>query len=493
MTGIARAGSSPLTRGKRLAGRIVPHVVRLIPAHAGKTCRCRSRSQPGPAHPRSRGENWGDAASVAMLQGSSPLTRGKHLLTLHAQGLERLIPAHAGKTLPSHRLSPHAVAHPRSRGENEMTNVYLGTAGGSSPLTRGKRFSVGAGLRIVRLIPAHAGKTARADRVFQSPAAHPRSRGENRTTAQRSMTLPGSSPLTRGKLLGVEPLEVSRRLIPAHAGKTRHPWGGASGRAAHPRSRGENGGRVAGLRGLRGSSPLTRGKRDRDARPWRAVGLIPAHAGKTPWSLARTSAGRAHPRSRGENCATMSDAVMTVGSSPLTRGKHQANRVGIHSSGLIPAHAGKTFVFPRPARIDAAHPRSRGENVQPATAEQIDVGSSPLTRGKQSPLPSLVGGLRLIPAHAGKTLMDSSAASRARAHPRSRGENLVSQTMPGTHGGSSPLTRGKLAQEAATSTSTRLIPAHAGKTIIRDFLSQFVPAHPRSRGENVSSRISPGW
>ena len=181
-------------------------------------------------------------------------------------------------------------------------------------------------------------------------------------------------------------------------------------------------------------------------------------------------------------------------------------------------------------------------------------GSSPLTRGKQSPLPSLVGGLRLIPAHAGKTLMDSSAASRARAHPRSRGENLVSQTMPGTHGGSSPLTRGKLAQEAATSTSTRLIPAHAGKTgdaatrqtarrahprsrgengiwerasesaggsspltrgklsdvydeirdirlipahagktIIRDFLSQFVPAHPRSRGENVSSRISPGW
>ena len=31
------------------------------------------------------------------------------------------------------------------------------------------------------------------------------------------------------------------------------------------------------------------------------------------------------------------------------------------------------------------------------------------------------------------------------AHPRSRGENLVSQTTPGTHGGSSPLTRGKQA------------------------------------------------
>ena len=152
---------------------------------------------------------------------------------------------------------------------------------GSSPLTRGKRAGVNSPIRLLRLIPAHAGKTFLLIRGASAVAAHPRSRGENRTTAQRSMTLPGSSPLTRGKLLGVEPLEVSRRLIPAHAGKTRHPWGGASGRAAHPRSRGENGGRVAGLRGLRGSSPLTRGKRDRDARPWRAVGLIPAHAGKT--------------------------------------------------------------------------------------------------------------------------------------------------------------------------------------------------------------------
>ena len=34
--------------------------------------------------------------------------------------------------------------------------------------------------------------------------------------------------------------------------------------------------------------------------------------------------------------------AVLLGSSPLTRGKHQTDRVGIHGGGLIPAHAGKT-------------------------------------------------------------------------------------------------------------------------------------------------------
>ena len=50
-------GSSPLTRGKRLAAGIVPHVIRLIPAHAGKTRSTRGACVWPRAHPRSRGEN----------------------------------------------------------------------------------------------------------------------------------------------------------------------------------------------------------------------------------------------------------------------------------------------------------------------------------------------------------------------------------------------------------------------------------------------------
>ena len=71
------------------------------------------------------------------------------------------------------------------------------------------------------------------------------------------------------------------------------------------------------------------------------------------------------------------------------------------------------------------------------------------------------------------------------AHPRSRGENLVAavDTMPLT--GSSPLTRGKLSTKPTAHPSRRLIPAHAGKTIVTLISLIFCGAHPRSRGENT--------
>ena len=50
---------------------------------------------------------------------------------------------------------------------------------------------------------------------------------------------------------------------------------------AHPRSRGENRTGGAGVFVAAGSSPLTRGKRDRAVRAEALAGLIPAHAGKT--------------------------------------------------------------------------------------------------------------------------------------------------------------------------------------------------------------------
>ena len=72
--------------------------------------------------------------------------------------------------------------------------------------------------------------------------------------------------------------------------------------------------------------------------------------------------------------------------------------------GLIPAHAGKT---PNPTASSTwtpAHPRSRGENSGAGSAFFAVFGSSPLTRGKQASLGGDEARLRLIPAHAGKTL-----------------------------------------------------------------------------------------
>ena len=74
-------GSSPLTRGKRAYRLCWQYHGRLIPAHAGKTARGMDQGPAGPAHPRSRGENQMSATPTVKGEGSSPLTRGKHFLT----------------------------------------------------------------------------------------------------------------------------------------------------------------------------------------------------------------------------------------------------------------------------------------------------------------------------------------------------------------------------------------------------------------------------
>ena len=194
--------------------------------------------------------------------------------------------------------------------------------------------------------------------------------------------------------------------------------------------------------------------------------------------------GSAHPRSRGENGFVSSAAAASVGSSPLTRGKRGGCSAPRADTWLIPAHAGKTppgIDVERPCR---AHPRSRGENVVGWWGGGCQVGSSPLTRGKlgDAGARTLLSGL--IPAHAGKTLTNASQGTREPAHPRSRGENFSTPVMALASAGSSPLTRGKRGRARRGARPPRLIPAHAGKTSRVIWSVMSCPAHPRSRGEN---------
>ena len=232
----------------------------LIPAHAGKTRIHRPNSTGTGAHPRSRGENFGLEEDSALVDGSSPLTRGKRPGPHARAGDPRLIPAHAGKTRGPGRSEALPWAHPRSRGENQRPALYRASVVGSSPLTRGKR-PRGAGHRSQRrLIPAHAGKTAWTASPTRRARAHPRSRGENFDALDDEDEDDGSSPLTRGKPKYVPGYGLRGGLIPAHAGKTACTAGRSSGAWAHPRSRGENCYNVNGNKGVTGSSPLTRGK-----------------------------------------------------------------------------------------------------------------------------------------------------------------------------------------------------------------------------------------
>ena len=214
----------------------------------------------------------------------------------------RLIPAHAGKTAPPTQTSPPAPAHPRSRGEN----------------------------------------TRPACLPSRPWPAHPRSRGENTVVTAGVAVEVGSSPLTRGKPVFTCLTQVGRRLIPAHAGKTWKQVRNVLWKEAHPRSRGENNSVDLLWQCALGSSPLTRGKPNARISAMAQLGLIPAHAGKTPKPGSSTNPRPAHPRSRGENSSSGSVMFRRPGSSPLTRGKPHPIKERPAADRLIPAHAGKT-------------------------------------------------------------------------------------------------------------------------------------------------------
>ena len=231
--------------------------------------------------------------------------------------------------------------HPRSHGENVIDDGEARTGGGSSPLTRGKRGARHDLVDCVRLIPAHAGKTVPQGPRRSVSRAHPRSREENYAGASDVLRRNGSSPLTRGKPLAVPLVALAPRLIPAHAGKTKRRRSRRPEWPTHPRSRGENMSRKKQGSPVSGSSPLTRGKRWWRPPPSTRCGLIPAHAGKTVAVTRHTPGCRTHPRSRGENVVFRVAMGSPSGSSPLTRGKQNGGSQTGSCWGLIPAHAGK--------------------------------------------------------------------------------------------------------------------------------------------------------
>ena len=235
----------------------------------------------------------------------------------------------------------------------------------------------------------------------------------------------GSSPLTRGARGSWGLLLNCDGIIPAHAGSTFSHAAGQISPQDHPRSRGEHHTHDASQMIRRGSSPLTRGARDQGDVVYGPRGIIPAHAGSTQRSRLAAPKARDHPRSRGEHGYQLDKRNENVGSSPLTRGARHWPRRSVPPRRIIPAHAGSTLVYAGREPLSRDHPRSRGEHLVPALRLHTVLGSSPLTRGARlvSRTSNLSG--RIIPAHAGSTVGIPSTRICLRDHPRSRGEHLA--------------------------------------------------------------------
>ena len=160
-------------------------------------------------------------------------------------------------------------------------------------------------------------------------------------------------------------------------------------------------------------------------------------------------------------------------------------------NGLIPARAGNTTVSLSPCIRSRAHPRSRGEHVLSFFLSFFVRGSSPLARGTPPCALRLLRRIGLIPARAGNTSMWEDFTSDTGAHPRSRGEHMEALGFFLIVWGSSPLARGTQALGFITRTARGLIPARAGNTFMCRFLRWGGWAHPRSRGEHGKRVTTP--
>ena len=92
-------------------------------------------------------------------RGTSPRMRGKRTLPVLRAKWHRNIPAYAGKTIIPYLGRVKNSEHPRVCGENCLLMRLFLSLGGTSPRMRGKLITLQLQPSQVRNIPAYAGKT----------------------------------------------------------------------------------------------------------------------------------------------------------------------------------------------------------------------------------------------------------------------------------------------------------------------------------------------
>ena len=214
----------------------------------------------------------------------------------------------------------------------------------------------------------------------------------------------------------------------------------------------------------------------------RGSGIIPAHAGFTPVPLRIRESAQDHPRTRGVYVIGDYDAVLCEGSSPHTRGLPATSTSTTPFTGIIPAHAGFTNCDPKYFLAASDHPRTRGVYALAPESGLVSQGSSPHTRGLPDLDPRAGAERRIIPAHAGFTILGFVTVPASWDHPRTRGVYVPRYACSMRVVGSSPHTRGLPHRDMGGLIQRRIIPAHAGFTQQGRAGARHSADHPRTRG-----------
>ena len=125
---------------------------------------------------------------------------------------------------------------------------------------------------------------------------------------------------------------------------------------------------------------------------------------------------------RGEYLEPYSASNNFIGSSPLARGIHQNSSCASYDLGISPACAGNTYALSKCFCQIQNQPRLRGEYLKWPDQSAIRKGSAPLARGILYMSLAVTGVIRISPACAGNTAMVEDSTGDYKDHPRLRGE-----------------------------------------------------------------------
>ena len=163
--------------------------------------------------------------------------------------------------------------------------------------------------------------------------------------------------------------------------------------------------------------------------------------------------------------------------------------------GITPAHAGKRTAGGMFQRPTGDHPRACGEKRMRAMRGRGRTGSPPRMRGKVPPHCSAIAIARITPAHAGKSVVIDFITGIAQDHPRACGEKFQRIFCFGYYQGSPPRMRGKDDKGIWYGYLNGITPAHAGKSLWLNPALFPAKDHPRACGEkgNRIRRKLPKW
>ncbi len=231
-----------------------------------------------PAH---AGNSYFDYGDLDIIDGSPPHMRGTGLCIAWNDAERRITPAHAGNSPHETKGYKTTRDHPRTCGEQLPNSPSCFKRLGSPPHMRGTDSQFFVMPLHPGITPAHAGNSSLWRIVPLSTQDHPRTCGEQYSSKDTSIDVPGSPPHMRGTVRqGAEAMDVTR-ITPAHAGNSPHETKGYETTRDHPRTCGEQPVQCCFMWAILGSPPHMRGTATLKSPTVSTRRITPAHAGNS--------------------------------------------------------------------------------------------------------------------------------------------------------------------------------------------------------------------